>query len=104
MVHQLDDIEFGIVVQCFEVVQISDNCSSRRCSRASYALSHAAAETIEPENEQESKQNTHHQIINYLRIIFNEFYSKEKFKWKCLNIWLVYIARVLGQVPGKICM
>lgn len=104
VVHQLDDIEVGTVAQCFEVVQISDNCSSRRCNHASYALSRAVAETIEPENEQKSKQNTHHRI-NYLYIIFNEFYSKEKFKWKCLNILLVvFCKRVLGQVPRKICI
>lgn len=58
VVHQLDDIESGIVVRCFEVVQISDNCSSPGCNHASYALSRAVAETIEPEMNGNQNKNT----------------------------------------------
>lgn len=47
-VHQLDDTVCETVVQYFEVVRISGNYNSQRCNRASYALFHAVAETIEP--------------------------------------------------------
>lgn len=63
VVHQLDDTGVAIVVQYFEVVQISDNYNSRRCNHASYALSHAAAETIEPKRK--TKTKLYHRI-NYL--------------------------------------
>lgn len=76
VVHQLDDTVYGIVVRCFEVVQISDNYNSRRCNHAFCALFRAVAETIEPKKKK--TQRTPNQLFIYT--IFNEFYSKQKFK------------------------
>lgn len=74
VVHQLDDTGFEIVVQYFEVVQISDNYNNRRCNHAFCALSHAVAETIEPECRiKKIKTKLHHQInysYNFQCILF----------------------------------
>lgn len=56
-VHRLVDIEDEIEAQCFEVIQISDNCKSRKCSHASCALFHAVVETIAPKITSATKKN-----------------------------------------------
>lgn len=73
VVHQLDDTVYGIVVRCFEVVQISDNYNSRRCNHAFCALFRAVAETIEPKE----KKPKEHQI-NYLFTQFSMNFIRNK--------------------------
>lgn len=65
-VHRLVDIEDEIVVRCFEVIQISDNCKSQRCSRASCALFHVVVETIAPKitYKEWEKRNTENEKVN----------------------------------------
>lgn len=72
VVRRLVDTANVIVVQYFEVIQISGNCKNQRCNRASCVLSHAVVETIGPEIIQKTSQ-----FINYsfIRISTAKFYK-----------------------------
>lgn len=70
VVRQLADIEFEMMVQCFEVVHISDNCKSQRCNHASCAPFRVAVETIEP------KSNTSKLFIHSNAVIWRTVHKE----------------------------
>lgn len=76
-VRPLAGIEFVILEQCYEVLQISDNCKYRLSNHASYALFRAAVETIGPKTDEKQCQ------INYLFMLHFQKKTKIDFNDEC---------------------